>query len=412
MLLKRLQQIEMKLIIQLIIAAFFSGIIPLLFEPLFKNNFSPLEYGNYDLFLKLMMIFTLLMTFKAETLLSSSSAKELEKIYNDCVTLSLTCFLIYTLFYLLVVFMFNTDFSITVFLALVSGLLFSLITTTVTYLLRQKQKLYVTIQKPIRRIVEVLTLILFINFYKLPFSLEISTIVGLTASALPLLQKSRLRLSSIRISIQPQLNLLKKSKSVMIGEVFNTLSLSFLSFFVFMNYSINDLGVLELSFKILSIPQLLICSVLAIIIQNNIGALVSERKPILNNIRQFFFFLAIMATLFTLTIFLGAEIVISTLFEDQWSKSINYTKRLLPHLFFFIIFSPLSRVLYALMDNKAIRNWQFLKLLFISSTLFFYKKNLDDFLFIYAIVSAFSYLLLIWVIANSVRKYNAKLEEL
>jgi len=198
----------------------------------------------------------------------------------------------------------------------------------------------------------------------------------------------------------------------MIGEVFNTLSLSFLSFFVFMNYSINDLGVLELSFKILSIPQLLICSVLAIIIQNNIGALVSERKPILNNIRQFFFFLVIMSTLFTLIIFLGAEIVISTLFEDQWSKSINYTKLLLPHLFFFIIFSPLSRVLYALMDNKAIRNWQFLKLLFISLTLFFYKKNLDDFLFIYAIVSAFSYLLLIWVIANSVRKYNAKLKEL
>tara|TARA_X000000950_G_C13918150_1_gene661969 strand:- start:3289 stop:4527 length:1239 start_codon:yes stop_codon:yes gene_type:complete len=412
MLLKRLQKIEMKLIIQLIIAAFFSGIIPLLFEPFFKNNFSPLEYGNYDLFLKLMMIFTLLMTFKAETLLSSSSLKDLEKIYNDCVTLSLTCFLIYTFFYLLVVLLFNTDFSITVFLALVSGLLFSLITTTVTYLLRQKQKLYVTIQKPIRRIVEALTLILFINFYKLPFSLEISTIVGLTASALPLLQKSRLRLSSIGISIQPQLNLLKKSKSVMIGEVFNTLSLSFLSFFVFMNYSINDLGVLELSFKVLSIPQLLICSVLAIIIQNNIGALVSERKPILNNIRQFFFFLAIMSTLFTLTIFLGAEIVISTLFEDQWSKSINYTKLLLPHLFFFIIFSPLSRVLYALMDNKAIRNWQFLKLLFISSTLFFYKKNLDDFLSIYAIVSAFSYLLLIWVIANSVRKYNAKLEEL
>lgn len=412
MLLKRLQKIEMKLIIQLIIAAFFSGIIPLLFEPFFKNNFSPLEYGNYDLFLKLMMIFTLLMTFKAETLLSSSSLKDLEKIYNDCVTLSLTCFLIYTFFYLLVVLLFNTDFSITVFLALVSGLLFSLITTTVTYLLRQKQKLYVTIQKPIRRIVEALTLILFINFYKLPFSLEISTIVGLTASALPLLQKSRLRLSSIGISIQPQLNLLKKSKSVMIGEVFNTLSLSFLSFFVFLNYSINDLGVLELSFKVLSIPQLLICSVLAIIIQNNIGALVSERKPILNNIRQFFFFLAIMSTLFTLTIFLGAEIVISTLFEDQWSKSINYTKLLLPHLFFFIIFSPLSRVLYALMDNKAIRNWQFLKLLFISSTLFFYKKNLDDFLSIYAIVSAFSYLLLIWVIANSVRKYNAKLEEL
>jgi O-antigen/teichoic acid export membrane protein len=352
------------------------------------------------------------MTFKAETLLSSSSVKELEKIYNDCVTLSLTCFLIYTLFYLLVVFLFNTDFSITVFLALVSGLLFSLITTTITYLLRQKQKLYVTIQKPIRRIVEVLTLILFINFYKLPFSLEISTIVGLTASALPLLQKSRLRLSSIGISIQPQLNLLKKSKSVMIGEVFNTLSLSFLSFFVFMNYSINDLGVLELSFKILSIPQLLICSVLAIIIQNNIGALVSERKPILNNIRQFFFFLAIMSTLFTLTIFLGAEIVISTLFEDQWSKSINYTKLLLPHLFFFIIFSPLSRVLYALMDNKAIRNWQFLKLLLILSTLFFYNKPLNEFLFIYAIVSAFSYLLLIWVISNSIRKYHAKLEVL
>ena len=119
-----------------------------------------------------------------------------------------------------------------------------------------------------------------------------------------------------------------------------------------------------------------------------------------------------MSTLFTLTIFLGAEIVISTLFEDQWSKSINYTKLLLPHLFFFIIFSPLSRVLYALMDNKAIRNWQFLKLLLILSTLFFYNKPLNEFLFIYAIVSAFSYLLLIWVIANSVRKYNAKLKKL
>lgn len=409
MFLNRLQQIDLKLIVQLVVAALFSGIIPLLFEPFFKSNFSPEEYGNYDLFLKLTMIFTLMMTFKTETILSSMPRKDIYTNYHRIITLSISSFLLYTIVYSLFVLLSVTPLSLTIYLALISGILFSVITISITYLLRLKHKLFVTLQKPLRRFVEALVLIAFVLFFQPSYALEISTIIGLTVSLIPILKKARLKIYSLRLNVRSQFILLKKSKSILIGEILNVVSLSFLSFFVFFKYSLNDLGMLELAFKILSIPQLLICSVLAMIIQNNIGTLVSEGKPILHNVRLFFLFLLAMSILFTGAIFLGTEFIISALFEEEWSMSTRYTILLLPHLFFFIILSPLSRVLYALIDNKAIRNWQFLKLCIILSALVFQDENIEVFLYYYGIISSVSYLTLVWFIAQSVNAYQAKI---
>ena len=406
MILNRLHQIDLKLIVQLVVAALFSGIVPLLLEPFFKSNFSPEEYGNFDLFLKLTMIFSLIMTFKTETILSSSNEKDIKEYFNSSISLSLTTFSFYTIAYLIFFFLYPTKPSITIYYALISGLLFSLINTTITYLLRQKHRLFVSLQKPIRRFAEALILIAFVFTVKPPNALEFSTIIGLLISLLPLLKISGLSIKTLNFKIKNQLQIINKSKSILMGEVLNVISLSFLSFFTYLNYSVSDLGVLELSFKILSIPQLLICGALSIIIQNNIGKLVSENKSIISNVKSYFFFLLAMSIIFTATIFYSSDYIISVFFEKQWSQSSVYTLILLPHLFFFIIFSPLSRVLYALMKNKLVRNWQLLKLLLILSSVVFSKMNLSDYLLYYSILSGFSYAILIFFIFKAVKDHE------
>ena len=406
MILNRLHQIDLKLIVQLVVAALFSGIVPLLLEPFFKSNFSPEEYGNFDLFLKLTMIFSLIMTFKTETILSSSNEKDIKEYFNSSISLSLTAFSFYTIAYLIFFFLYPTKPSITIYYALISGLIFSLINTTITFLLRQKHRLFVSLQKPIRRFAEALILIAFVFTVKPPNALELSTIIGLLISLLPLLKISGLSIKTLNFKIKNQLQIINKSKSILMGEVLNVISLSFLSFFTYLNYSVSDLGVLELSFKILSIPQLLICGALSIIIQNNIGKLVSENKSIISNVKSYFFFLLAMSIIFTASIFYCSDYIISVFFEKQWSQSSVYTLILLPHLFFFIIFSPLSRVLYALMKNKLVRNWQLLKLLLILSSVVFSKMNLSDYLLYYSILSGFSYAILIFFIFKAVKDHE------
>lgn len=406
MILNRLHQIDLKLIVQLVIAALFSGILPLLLEPFFKSNFSPEEYGNFDLFLKLTMIFSLIMTFKTETILSSSNQKDINEYFNSSISLSLTTFSFYTIAYLIFVFLYPTKSSITIYYALISGLIFSLINITITFLLRQKHRLFVSLQKPIRRFVEALILIAFVLTVKPPNALELSTIFGLLISLLPLLKISGVSIKTLNFKIKNQLKIIHKSKSILMGEVLNAISLSFLSLFIYLNYSVIDLGVLELSFKILSVPQLLICGALNIIIQNNIGKLVSENKSILSNVKSYFFFLLAMSIIFTATIFYSSDYIISVFFEKQWSQSSIYTVILLPHLFFFIIFSPLSRVLYALMKNKLVRNWQLLKFLLILSSIVFSKMNLSDYLLCYSMISGFSYAILMFFIFTAVKDHE------
>ena len=240
MILNRLHQIDLKLIVQLVVAALFSGIVPLLLEPFFKSNFSPEEYGNFDLFLKLTMIFSLIMTFKTETILSSSNEKDIKEYFNSSISLSLTTFSFYTIVYLIFFFLYPTKPSITIYYALISGLLFSLINTTITYLLRQKHRLFVSLQKPIRRFAEALILIAFVFTVKPPNALELSTIIGLLISLLPLLKISGLSIKTLNFKIKNQLQIINKSKSILMGEVLNVISLSFLSFFTYLNYSVSD----------------------------------------------------------------------------------------------------------------------------------------------------------------------------
>lgn len=409
MIFNRLKQIDIKSISQITFSAFLSGIFPLLFEPFFKSNFSTEDYGNYTLFMQFTMIFALLMTFKSETMLSSSNIENIKEYFNNSIIISITNFIIFFIIYTLLVFCTSIKPTLTIYYALISGLILSLINVTITFLLRQNESLYVSLQKPIRRIFEVFLLIVFIYSVKLPNALELSAIFGLLLSFLPLLKKSGLSITDINFDIKNQLKLINKSKSILFGEVLNLISISFLSFFVYINYSIGDLGVLELSFKLISIPQLLICSVLAMVIQNNIGKLISENKSIILNVKSFFYFLLIMSLIFTLTLFYGSDIIISKFFGKQWYQSSTYTIALLPHLFFFIIFSPLSRVLYAMMENKIIRIWQFIKLVIITSTGFFYWLDISDFLIIYSIFSSISYFLLFIFLFKTVIKYEKKI---
>jgi hypothetical protein len=67
--------------------------------------------------------------------------------------------------------------------------------------------------------------------------------------------------------------------------------------------------------------------------------------------------------------------------------------------------------LYALMESKLVRNWQFLKLALIFSSLVFSYMNLTDYLLYYSIVSGLSYTTLIFFIIKGVKNYERSIAE-
>lgn len=398
--------IDIKSMIILSSGTLLSGFLPLLFEPFFKEKFTPEEYGFFDLFLKITPILGLFYTFKSEILIASSkSDKSLFYLKSSLNQASITFLL-----FLIIAFLVNNS----IFIYSVFGaFFFSIISITTIYFLKKGYTIHTAFQKPIRRLSELLSLLLVLKFsIFFSDSLILSSLLGLMLSSLFMLV--RLKKEELIFIFKIDFNKFFffnffKLKGIFFSELLNILSLSFLTFFVFSNYSSQEMGYLELSNKFIGIPQLVFTSVIGLTIQNRVGILVSEKVPLTSYIKKIFFFLIIISLLINSFYYFFIQIVIDSLFDPNWSISSSFVILLLPHLFFFIIFSPLSRILYGMKAEGELKNWQFLKSLIILSTAIFYWLDISKYLLIYSIFSSVTYSLLLVFLIKAVKKYEYNL---
>jgi O-antigen/teichoic acid export membrane protein len=399
-----LKGIDIKSMIILSSGTMLSGFIPLLFEPYLKGNFTPEEYGVFDLFLKLTPVLALFYTFKSEILIASSKSDKNLFYLKSSLNQAFITFILFLVISLLVS---NLIFLYTVF----GALFFSIITITTIYFLKKGQTIHTAFQKPIRRLSELLFLLFVLKFsIFLSDSLIFSSLLGLMLSSLFMLMKLKKKdliyiLNFNKITFQNFFKL----KGIFFSELLNIISLSFLTFFVFSNYSSQEMGYLELSNKFLGVPQLIFTSVIGLIIQNKVGTLVSQKVSIISYTKNIFSFLLIISLFVTCFYYFFIKIIIDYLFDANWSTSSSFVFLLLPHLFFFIIFSPLSKILYGMKAEKELKNWQILKSSIVLISSIFYWLYILDYLLIYSFLSSIAYSFLLVFLIKAVRNYEYKL---
>lgn len=398
-----IRTLDLDTIVVLSTGTLLSGLIPLLFEPYLKSNFTPEEYGSFDVFLKSIPLLALIHTLKNETLISSSEATKALLVLKSTLNQTFITFLVFLVISLLIG-------NFTIIASVIGGFLFAIITAMTTLCVRKGYKIYVAFHKPVRRFSELLVLIIILSFsLTTTHSLIKSSLIGLLATATYLILKLKKEELKFVFTLDYSSDAIKsffRLKHLFLGEFLNILSLSYLTYFVYWNYSKSSAGILELTGKFISVPQLLFSSVFGIVIQNRVGSMFSDKINMRSYLRLLFLFLILVSSGVVITYFLTIDFVIVSLFSKEWHESANWVKILLPQLYFFMIFSPFARVLYGLQAQVEIRNWYLLKSILVLSTAIFYKSEILTFLSIYVVFSCVAYVSLIFFVYQGLHRYE------
>ena len=406
-----LETIDYKSILKLVFSTLIAAVFPFAFEPYFKSIFSPEQFGAYDIVIKSSAIFATILTVKCEIFIPPSKLDQSQQIYSYITIFSLLSYLFLLLTTLFLWAIFKANIYILLALGLTVGLFISQNILLTTLFLKKSKINLVTLQKPIRRITEIIFLIIITSFFSTSYLLLVlSASVGIIVSITPMLVATfKPKQILFTESINQGINLVKKNLTIFVSEILNIISISFVTFFVYFNYDLFQVGILELANKIVAIPQILLCSAIALIIQNKIGDNVSKRLPIRRTAFNFLFLLIALSIASCLFIYFFSKIYILSFFDQTWYASFLYIKLLLIHLFFFIIFSPMGRVLYALHSTDSIKKWQLIKSALIFSSAIFYELEINSFLIIYSVLSALSYLIFYYFLNKETLKYDRAL---
>lgn len=408
---KKIKKLDVKILIKLMTSGLIAGLIPLLFEPYFKSIYSPQDFGKYDVFLKILAIMVPVLTLKSEIIiLSTDIASSFQKWFNSLCIIIINS-LLFLFFLLLVNFFFEIEILRTLMLSLIGAFEFSVILISVNTLIKMNKSTLVSFQKPIRRVSELIVLSIISIFLVNSFSIIISSLIGLLFAMIFSVKSLLMSVSGykLKFGLRTLINSAKETKNILLSEVINTVSFSFLSVFIYYNYSATESGLMELSNKIVSIPQVLFCGFIAIIIQNKLSNIVNENKSIITFVKDYIYLLTFISLMSCIIIFFVTGYAIQSLFTEDWWGSISFVNILLIQLLIFIVFSPLSRVLYSLKAYKSYRNWQIIKSLLIISTMVFYELSLYSFLLTYSITTALAYLLLIIFLVKEIKIYESSI---
>ena len=171
--------LDIKVLIKLIASAILAGVVPLLFEPHFKSIYTPEEYGLYDYFLKTFAIIVPFLTLKTDIFILNSTANtSYQKWFNSLCIIIFNSLIIFLFFFTINLFFEFLKIKI-LFLSIIGAFEFSVILISVNTLLKLGKSTLVSFQKPIRRISELIILLIISYFVTSSYSLITSSLVGL-----------------------------------------------------------------------------------------------------------------------------------------------------------------------------------------------------------------------------------------
>ncbi|MGB5692808.1 MAG: oligosaccharide flippase family protein [Flavobacteriaceae bacterium] len=391
-------------------------LIPFLLQPFLKRTFTPEEFGTYDVYLRSFSILVAISCLKYENAIllpkKDSSAKHIIYLCLISSFVFFILFLVLGLFFSEAIASKFEGFTLVALVLLpVSVLFYTIFNVFNMYLIRRQKFLLSSTNKISRRISEG-AVQLVLGLLNNRNGLLIGDVVG------NIVQGAFSFWKVWRISPLKYFNTQKLKKLIveyrdlpiytLIPNVLNIFVLGSLTFLVLTKFDLKEVGYLEFTQKILSIPSVFISISISQVVFQRISALINKNQKIVPLILSVITILTCIAIFFVIIIeFFGTQIYL-LIGGASWESSGEYAKILVYASAFMLIFSPIGKVLIALKKFKINSIWEIGKFLAIIALFFIDGYSLIQYLKLYTIILIVFYIVYGVLILYQSHKYQVE----
>lgn len=379
---------------------FIAQLIPLALQPVLKRIFEPEDFGTYDVYLKSFGILVALSSLKYENaiLLTKKDAESKHVVYL-CLIFTALVFLLSLIFVLF----FNQQLltrleGFTLFALLLlpcSVLSYSVFNIFNMYLIRRRKFLLSSSSKVSRRLSEgiVQTVLGYTNNSS---GLLLGDVIGNLVQGVFSFWKTT-RITSFKFLKK---ELLKKvlleyrelPLFTLIPNILNTFVLGSLTFLILGKFSLEEVGYIEFTQKILSIPSVFISIAISQVLFQRISNLIQKEKPIVPLLWAVIIILIILSFGFIIIIQLFGNDIFTVIGGSGWESSGTYSKILVFASAIMFIFSPLGKILIALKKFKVNSAWEISKFIVILVLFYLNNYSIEEYLKMYTAIIIFFYI--------------------
>ena len=389
-------------------------LIPFLLQPFLKRTFTPEEFGTYDVYLRSFSILVALSCLKYENAIllpkKDSSAKHV--IYL-CLISSFFFFVVFLILGIIFSESISSRFEGFTLIALIllpfSVLFYSIFNVFNMYLIRRQKFLLSSTNKISRRVSEgavQLVLGLLNNRNGLLIGDVVGNIVQGAFSYWKVWRLTPMKYFSSRKLKEVMAEYRELPIYTLIPNVLNIFVLGSLTFLVLTKFELKEVGYLEFTQKILSIPSVFISISISQVVFQRISALINKKQKIVPLILSVIAILTFIAILFVIVIELFGNEIYTLIGGAGWENSGEYAKILVYASAFMLIFSPIGKVLIALKKFKINSMWELGKFVAIISLFFIDGYSLIEYLKTYTFILIGFYVLYGVLILYQSRKYQ------
>jgi len=398
-------------------------LIPILLQPILRRLFSPEDFGAFDIYFRSVGLLAIIFSLRYEKAIVLCNRKnDAISIYFGIILTSVSFLIITELF--LILFPKNVlnlidlplKYSIIIYLIPVSALFFAITTASQFYLIRDKRFFVSSSLKIYRRGVEgaIQTGSGALNLF---IGLSVGDAIGnATSSFMGFLKINkdinwkhfsliikRFRINAARFSDFP--------KYALFSNLMNAFVLSALTFQVYSKFSIEQVGYLELTQKILTIPSALIGMAIGQIVLQRISSAYNNKKKVIKTITGLFSLSLLIAIPFFIIIYFWAPSLFNWAFGNGWEISGIYAQSILLSTCCYFIISPLGQALVAIRQIKKNSIWELGKFILIGSLFFIKFQDIGHYLKVYNILLIVVYCVYLTIIVFNLVKYEKQLKQ-
>jgi O-antigen/teichoic acid export membrane protein len=389
-------------------------LIPFLLQPFLKRTFTPEEFGTYDVYLRSFGILVAFSCLKYENAIllpkKDSSAKH---IIFLCLISSASFFILLIILGLIfsesIASKFDGFTLIALILLPISVLFYSIFNVFNMYLIRRQKFFLSSTNKVSRRVSEggvQLVLGLLNNRNGLLIGDVVGNIVQGAFSFWKVWSIAPLKHFSTKMLKQVMFEYRELPIYTLIPNVLNIFVIGSLTFLVLTKFELKEVGYLEFTQKILSIPSVFISIAISQVVFQRISALINKKQKIVPLILSVITILTFIAISFVILIeFFGTELYL-LIGGTGWESSGEYAKILVYASAFMLVFSPIGKVLIALKKFKINSVWEIGKFLAIISLFFIDGYSLTQYLKTYTFILIVFYIIYGFLILYQSRKYQ------
>ncbi len=396
--------------------------IPILLQPVLKRLFSPEDFGAFDIYFRTVSLLAILFTLRYEkAIVLCRQKRDAFSVYAGIAGISFGLMILLEILLLMFkgrlagLLSLPGRYSIIVYLIPVSSFFLALTSGAQFYLIREKRFFGSSSLKIFRRSLEgIIQSVggLLKSFWGLPLGDMVGNATSAVIGAMKVsgdIPKTGIKSTFTRFWA----NARKYSdlpKYALLSNLMNTFVLSALTFQVYAKFSLSDVGHLELTQKILTVPSALAGIAIGQLVLQRVSSAFNERRSVVKEIAGLSLVSILISLGFFATIYFWAPPLFRIVFGIDWEISGEYAQILIISTCLFFVISPLGQALVALQKIKENALWEIGKFFAIGSLFLFQFRSIEQYLKIYNIIVLAVYLVYAFMIITITRSYELKIK--